>query len=38
MESVLGPNHPETVITVNQLAVLLKESGRSTEAEALFQR
>lgn len=38
MEAVLGPSHPETTITLNQLGLLLKDQGRGTEAEALLRR
>ena len=37
-ERVLGPEHPDTLISVNNLADLYKAQGRYGEAEPLFRR
>lgn len=37
-ERELGPDHPETLLVVNNLAVLYDALGRYTEAEPLYQR
>ena len=37
-EQVLGPEHPGTATTLNDLAYLYKNQGRYIEAEPLFQR
>jgi tetratricopeptide (TPR) repeat protein len=37
-ESVLGPDHPGTTTSLNDLAILYWAQGRYTEAEPLFQR
>ncbi|KZP05102.1 TPR-like protein [Athelia psychrophila] len=37
-EEGLGADHPSTLGTVNNLAVLYRNQGRYTEAEALYQR
>ncbi len=35
---MLGPSHPETTVTLNQLGLLLKDQGRGAEAETLLRR
>ena len=35
---MLGPEHPETLISVNNLAELYKAQGRYGEAEPLYKR
>ena len=37
-ESALGPDHPDTAGTVNNLASLLEAKGNYTDAEALYRR
>ena len=37
-EQVLGPEHPDTLPSVNNLAVLYQAQGRYGEAEPLYQR
>jgi tetratricopeptide (TPR) repeat protein len=37
-ERVLGPEHPETAQSLNNLACLLRDIGHSAEAESLFRR
>ncbi|MEI2771580.1 MAG: tetratricopeptide repeat protein [Candidatus Competibacter sp.] len=37
-EKVLGPEHPATLTSVNNLAVLYQSQGRYGEAEPLYQR
>ena len=37
-EKVLGPEHPDTAITLNNLAILYRNQGKYEEAEPLFQR
>jgi len=37
-ERVLGPEHPETLISVNNLAGLFRAQGRYDEAEPLYKR
>ena len=37
-ERVLGPDHPDTLISVNNLAFLYESTGRYGEAEPLYQR
>jgi tetratricopeptide (TPR) repeat protein len=37
-EQVLGPEHPETLGTVNNLAILYWQQGKYEEAEPLYQR
>jgi tetratricopeptide (TPR) repeat protein len=37
-ERVLGPEHPDTLASVNNLAELYQGQGRYTEAEPLYQR
>src|SRR5262249_51873442 len=37
-EQVLGPEHPDTASTLNNLALLYKNQGRYEEAERLCQR
>jgi hypothetical protein len=38
LEKTLGPDHPDVVTTLNNLAKLYREQGRDAEAEALRQR
>jgi hypothetical protein len=38
VERVLGPEHPDTLVSVNNLAELYRRQGRYTEAEPLYQR
>ena len=35
---MLGPNHPDVAMTLNNLAVLFKEQGKFNQAEPLFRR
>jgi tetratricopeptide (TPR) repeat protein len=35
---VLGPEHPDTAQTLNNLANLYRKQGKDDEAEALYQR
>jgi hypothetical protein len=35
---VLGAEHPSTLVSVNNLAILYNTQGRTAEAEPLFQR
>ena len=35
---MLGPEHPDTLISVNNLAVLYRATGRYGQAEPLYQR
>jgi tetratricopeptide (TPR) repeat protein len=37
-EKLLGPEHPDTLWTVNKLAMICYDQGRYEEAEALFGR
>ena len=37
-EHVLGPNHPNTANSLNNLAVLYDNQGKYKEAEPLYQR
>ena len=37
-EEALGPAHPDTLITVNNLANLLSEQGKYDEAEPMYRR
>ena len=37
-ERVLGPEHPDTLATVNNLASLYRSQGRYGEAEPLYRR
>ena len=37
-ERVLGPDHPETLVSLNNLAVLYDDQERYKEAEALYRR
>ena len=37
-ERVLGPEHPDTVGTVNNLAILYRNQGKYEQAESLLQR
>ena len=37
-EETLGPKHPDTLQSVNKLAVLLLARGKLDEAEALLSR
>ena len=37
-EETLGPKHPDTLLSVNNLASLLQEQGKLGEAEPLFRR
>jgi tetratricopeptide (TPR) repeat protein len=37
-EKALGPDHPHTSISLNNLALLYKSQGRYVEAEPLYQR
>jgi len=37
-ERVLGAEHPSTLTSVNNLAVLYESQGRHAEAEPLYQR
>jgi len=37
-ERVLGPEHPDTLSTVNNLAVLYDDQGKYEQAEPLYQR
>ena len=36
-EKVLGPNHPETLTSMNNLALLLQDQGKLSEAEPLYR-
>ena len=38
VERVLGPEHPDTLSSVNNLAGLYARQGRYAEAEVLYQR
>ena len=35
---MLGPDHPDTLDSMNNLAMLLKDQGKLEEAEPLFQQ
>ena len=35
--ATLGPDHPETLTSLNNLAMLLQACGRLTDAELLFR-
>ena len=35
---MLGPEHPDTLTSVNNLAFLYRSQGRYAEAEPLYQR
>jgi len=37
-EKILGADHPDTALTVNNLGVLLQSLGRNDEARELFTR
>ena len=37
-EAALGAEHPDTLMSVNNLAVLLKDMGKYEEAEPLYRR
>lgn len=37
-EKALGPEHPDTAVSLNSLAVLLSSESRYAEAEALIKR
>ncbi|RPB04715.1 hypothetical protein L873DRAFT_1279880 [Choiromyces venosus 120613-1] len=37
-EKVLGPDHPDTLTSVDSLAVVLRDLGRYDESETMFQR
>ncbi|MGA9727952.1 MAG: tetratricopeptide repeat protein, partial [Methylocella sp.] len=37
-EKVLGPEHPDTATSLNNLAFLLRDTGHAREAEPLFRR
>jgi Tetratricopeptide repeat len=37
-ERLLGPEHPETLISVNNLAVLLADKGDYAAAQLLYER
>jgi tetratricopeptide (TPR) repeat protein len=37
-EQVLRPNHPDTAISLNNLATLYSEQGKYTKAEPLLKR
>ena len=37
-ERALGPDHPDTAQSLNNLAVLYRDQGRLAEAEPLWQR
>jgi tetratricopeptide (TPR) repeat protein len=37
-EQVLGPNHPRTATSLNNLALLYNNQGDSAKAEPLYQR
>jgi tetratricopeptide (TPR) repeat protein len=37
-EKELGPDHPSTLISVNNVAVLLQDQGRLKEAQPLYER
>ncbi|MBV8729445.1 MAG: tetratricopeptide repeat protein, partial [Acidobacteriia bacterium] len=37
-EQILGPDHPETAMTLNNLAVLFRSQGKLNEAGPLFRR
>ena len=37
-EQVLGPNHPRTATSLNNLALLYNNQGGSAKAEPLYQR
>jgi hypothetical protein len=37
-EKLLGPDHPDTALTLNNLAVLRNEHGNTAEAVALYRR
>ncbi len=37
-EAALGPDHPDTALSLNNLAELLRAQGRSGEAEPLFRQ
>ena len=34
---ILGDEHPETLLSINNMAKMLHEQGRMTEAEPLFR-
>jgi Tfp pilus assembly protein PilF len=38
MEKALGPDHPSTLNTVNNLESLYKAQGKLSEAEQMYQR
>ena len=37
-EKVLGPEHPDTALSLNNLAFLYRDQGRLVEAASLLQR
>jgi tetratricopeptide (TPR) repeat protein len=37
-EKILGPEHPDTAMTLNNLAVLFRSQGKSEQARPLFRR
>jgi hypothetical protein len=37
-EKLLGPSHPDTAMTLNNLAVLLKAQGELNESALFYQR
>ena len=37
-ESKLGPDHPDTAASINNLALLLKDQGKYKEAEPLLRQ
>ena len=37
-ERVLGPDHPDTATSLNNLAILYDNQGRYEEAEPLYKR
>ena len=38
LEKALGPEHPDTLNSVNTLAMLLSDLGERAEARALYER
>lgn len=36
-EKILGADHPDTALTMNNLGVIVQKQGRSQEARALFE-
>jgi tetratricopeptide (TPR) repeat protein len=37
-ERIVGPNHPDLLVTLNNLAVLYETSGQKAEADAVYRR